>query len=365
MNNIFPRDAFEKVAEARGHSKEFILSALEYADKLIKSELPVLFSTKHFCEVIDITYGELKKIILNRTNQYGNFKIRKKSGGFREIRSPKEKLKNIQKWILNNILSKVSPHGSCIGFKKGDSIIKNALPHLGKEAILKFDLFHFFDTVTEKRVYSIFKSLGYHSNLAVDLAKLCTVPSFPSHKKKFLENFNISDNPFPFDSFLPQGAPTSPALANLVAGHMDKRFKGLADFLGLDYSRYADDLTFSGNYECLPNVNFVKKIILEEGFYINESKTCLRREGQQRKVTGIIVSGDTSKVPKAYKKDIWKHLYFLNKFGVKKHLRNIKNNKSSFQDWLLGRIMFVRSVEFEEGNRMLYKYNQVNWPFYE
>jgi RNA-directed DNA polymerase len=168
-----------------------------------------------------------------------------------------------------------------------------------------------------------------------------------------------------YDSYLPQGAPTSPALANLVAYGLDRRLSGLATNLGVRYTRYADDLTFSGNYSQLPKLGLINTIVRSEGFYINPSKTSLRRRGQQQKVTGLIVSGTIVKVPKKYKKEVWKHLYFAKKFGVYKHLENIKNSKFAFQDWLLGRIMFIRSIELEEGNKMLHEFYQIKWPFYD
>ncbi|MDW3038324.1 MULTISPECIES: reverse transcriptase family protein [Bacillus cereus group] len=369
MNGDFPRNDFINQAKAEGHSKEFIQSTTEYAEKLENLGLPVLYSLKHLALTLDIPYIQIREIIRNRRKYYGLFKISKKVKGYREIRCPQNTLKDIQHWILYSILAKVRTHESCIGFKKGDSIKKNATIHLGQPAILKLDLYRFFDMVTEKQVYNVFKSLGYHPNLAVDLAKLCTVTETGEYVQKLYQdtcptNFIYHDHPF-----LPQGAPSSPALANLVLYRLDVRLKGLADFLGVQYTRYADDITFSGEDDRLPKISLIDKIVRDEGFYLNHSKILLRKKGQQQKVTGLIVSGTSLRVPRKYKRDIWKHLLFLKKRGVKEHLEYIKNksgsNKSAYRDWLLGKIMFVKSIEPTVGNKMLFEFNQIKWPFYD
>lgn len=365
MNGDFPRDEFIRRARIEGHSEEFIRQTQIYIDALEDKQMPVIFSLKHFSEIIDIPYSELENIIFSREKYYGLFKLEKKRGGKREIRCPNSKLKSIQRWILRQILDKIPTHNSCKGFRKGASISQNALPHLHASSILKVDLFHFFDSISERRVYSVFKSAGYHPNLAVELAKLCT---FPANDK--YENAIIDDPCYPSnfqlnESYLPQGAPTSPALANLVVRGLDIRLSSLATSLGAHYTRYADDLTFSGEFDALPKIRKIKEIVREEGFFLNNSKTSLRQKGQQQKVTGLIVSGNQLRVPKKYKREISKHIHFARKFGPQQHLRNISSDRASFQDWLLGKIMFVRSIEPNVGEDMLVKFNQIDWPFYD
>jgi hypothetical protein len=201
---------------------------------------------------------------------YNYFRLRKKSGGVREIMVPDPELKNIQRWILCYILEKINLHDKCTGFRKNKSIKDNAGVHVNQEVILKVDLLRFFDTITRARVIGLFKSLGYHPNLSIDLAKLTTA----EHRKSYWiglsedEKSLINTN----TAILPQGAPTSPAIANIICRKLDLRFAQLGKKIGYKYSRYADDLTFSGKFNNLPSMNVIKKIIKEEGFFINEKK---------------------------------------------------------------------------------------------
>ena len=114
----------------------------------------------------------------NRIDSYKRFKLKKKRGCFRVIQTPNDELKYLQRWILKNILEKVPSHESCKGFDKNTSIKQNADTHLKSDAILKLDLLRFYDSINEKRIYGIFKSFGYHPNLAVSLAKICTIVPF-------------------------------------------------------------------------------------------------------------------------------------------------------------------------------------------
>ena len=365
MTYVFPRDIYIQEAQSSGHSQEFIDATLSYAEKLTSRGLAVIFSRKHLANYLGIPYYDLTKMIDSTYRHYGTFRLRKKRGGYREIRSPDNHLKAVQRWILDVILKPVQPHPASIGFKTGDSIIDNAALHVGKTALLKTDLFRFFDTISAKQVYAVFRSLGYHKNLAVDLAKLCTVDITYSDLENIYEDVACPQNYICNNTVLPQGAPTSPALANLVARKLDSRLSALVQKLDVSYSRYADDLTFSGPLESLPSLGIISKIVREEGFYLNYCKTVYRKAGQQMKVTGLIVSGDIPRVPKAYKRDVRKHLYFASRLGPEEHLRNIGSTKSSFRDWLLGRIIFIRSVEPEVGNAFLEQFNSISWPLYE
>jgi hypothetical protein len=174
MINVFSRDDYIKAAKELGHSQEFIDGILIYRDVLVSRNLPVIFSTQHLAELLEMNYDELKDVIYNSTEEYNNFKISKKHGGFRVIMAPKDRLKYIQLWIKTNILEQIQVSSACKGFVKGQSIKTNAQVHEGKKIILKVDLLKFFDTINENRVYGMFKSFGYDSKLAFDLAKLTT-----------------------------------------------------------------------------------------------------------------------------------------------------------------------------------------------
>ena len=223
----------------------------------------------------------------------------------------------------------------------------------------------FFDTITESRVYGIFHSLGYHSNLAVDLAKLCTAYLNPNYINSFDEVTKIKLQNITNKAVLPQGAPTSPALSNIVARRLDKRLWGYAKNNNLQYSRYADDITFSGKGEKTIKISILSKIIQEEGFEINKSKIrYYEKSSNKHIVTGLIVS-DKIKIPKNFKKEIERHLYFCLKYGVEDHLKFLEkktgNRKGFFKEWIRGKICFIKMVEPEEGEKLFAKYNLINW----
>lgn len=361
MNSVFPRNEYIEIAKKEGHSEEFIDESLEYVNNLVVNNLPVIFSTKHLAELLKISYKDLMNIIYNREDEYSNFKIRKKRTGYREIMSPSENLKYIQRWINNSILKKVKLEKCCKGFIQGSSIKNNAEIHENKDAILKFDLLRFFDTINEKRVYGVFRNLGYAKNLAVDLAKITTVESSFLYWESALKNVNeLKGFAGNLNTILPQGAPTSPYLSNIIATQMDKRLSALSSKLGVVYSRYADDIVFSGELDKLPSANTVEKIIRQEGFLVNRSKTKIQKRGNRQIVTGLTVTNGVH-VPKKYKKDIWYHLHYCNLAGPKAHLIKNKIYKSNFKDWLFGRICFVYSIEPEVGKKMMDAFNEILW----
>ena len=159
---------------------------------------------------------------------------------------------------------------------------------------------------------------------------------------------------------LPQGAPTSPYLANLLATGMDRRFQGYANKNSLRYTRYADDRTISGDRQDLPSTGLVVHIVCQEGFFVNFSK--LKRCGPARRkvVTGLIINEGVH-IPKVYKRNIRRHLYYARKFGVVSHLSKIGCDKKAFADWLLGSIHYINSVEPNVAEEMLKEYSMVQW----
>lgn len=362
----FPLDTFIEKAQVLEHTKEYIDDISKYANNLQNKDIPVIFSLPHLCLLAGISIKHIFKICeSNRITEYKRFKLKKKRGGYRVIQTPEDELKYLQRWILYNILEKIPSHQSCKGFDKESSIKQNAEIHLNKESILKIDLLRFYDSINEKRIYGIFKSLGYHNNLAVSFAKICTL--LPDHvflssfKKNelSLKNRIVKSN----EGVLPQGSPSSPKLSNLVTRHLDVRLTELAKKRNLSYSRYADDLTFSGDSEILKvTKKVIYKIIREENFYINYNKTKFLKRGNPFLVTGLSVNNKVVTIPKKRKIDIEHHLFHCIKNGVESHLKKCGIKKRNFKDWLLGNIAFVFSVEKEKGEKYFSDFNKIEWP---
>ncbi len=359
MKEISPRYNINK------HSKKFFIEINKYKENLSNNGLPVIYSLKHFALLLDMEHFEILNIIENREKYYRYFYLKKKSGGVREICTPVEKLKFIQQVIYKNILCKVILSDYCTGFRKKYSIKDNAKIHENNDIILKMDLLRFFDSISEQRVFGMFKELGYHTNLSVNLAKL-TCNSASRDYLKELINLGIvpKNNGGFYYSRLTQGSPTSPIISNIILRKLDKRLGRLAERLGANYSRYADDLTFSGCRDNIPSIKFIEKIIQEEGFSVNHKKTNIQKKGSRQIVTGLTVTNGVH-VPKKYKEDIKRHLYYCKKYGVYSHLNYLKEkkriNKNNFYDWLLGRIYYVKSVEPKVGKKMLGEFNKIDW----
>lgn len=348
------------------HSKEFEQDIKLYADNLKQKNLPVIYSLPHLCILSGVNLKNVREIVKSdRIESYKKFKLRKRRGGFRNIQSPKSQLKYLQRWILKYILENVSSHNNCKGFDKASSIRENASVHLNSQALLKMDLLRFFDSINERRIFGVFKSLGYHPNLCVSMAKICTVVPdkyfLSSFKKKEneIKNYLVSKK----EGILAQGSPTSPKLSNLVSINLDKRLTGLANKYGLKYSRYADDLTFSGNFNQLQKIKkIVYRIIRDEAFFPNYSKTKFVKVGGKYVVTGLNVQNNMISVPQKKKKEIEHHLYHCKNNGVRKHLKIAKIKNRNFKDWLYGNICFVFSIEEKTGMEYFKEFNKIEWP---
>ncbi len=263
-------------------------------DRKLLNELgiPILAGNPDIARRLGVSTGELCWLAFPKrfdtVDHYREFHIPKLNGGERRILAPKKKLKAAQRWILKNILTaervRGLVHENVHGFRRGKSVATNARPHVGAEVVVHLDLTDFFETITLPRVRGIFRKLGYSHVAATTLAILCTVYIGRVDETKTGSRKQV----------LPQGAPTSPAITNLVCNKLDRRLAGLARRYGVKYTRYADDITFSGGKSfCNALRRFlptVRRIIREERFTINEKKVHVARKGARQSVTGIVVN---------------------------------------------------------------------------
>ncbi len=262
-------------------------------ERLQAHDLPVLHSPKMLAEAMGITLNELRFLAYqrktSRINHYQRFQIVKKTGGLRDIAAPMPRLKRVQYWLLDNILHKLALHNAAHGFVPGRSIISNAQPHTAKALVINLDLENFFPSIRYARVKGLFKSLGYSESLATVLGLLCTEAAVDEI---------ILDGETWFvmrgERHLPQGAPTSPMISNLLARSLDRRLQGIATKYGYAYTRYADDLSFSCEKPYTANVTrllwAVRQTVQEEGFKLHPDKTRLMHQGRRQEVTGLVVN---------------------------------------------------------------------------
>lgn len=203
---------------------------------------------------------------------YTEFTVPKRAGGTRRINAPDRALKAVQRRILRRLLARLRAHPAAMGFERGRSIVTNALPHVGKAVVLRMDLQDFFGTTSARRVRDYFRRIGWNGEAADLLTRLCT-----------------------HEGGLPQGAPTSPRLSNLVNHKLDARLAGLARRFGATYTRYADDLTFSFAADDAAAVRAVirgtRKIVGTAGYTTHKRrKLNVRRAYQRQTVTGLVVN---------------------------------------------------------------------------
>lgn len=217
---------------------------------------------------LDLTEAELSGVQVS----YNQFSIPKRTGGMRTILSPNRDLKALQRRILHRLLKRIPVHPAAIGFESHRSIVTNALPHVGKQIVLKMDVREFFTSTSSHRIRDFFERIGWSRKAASLLTSLCT-----------------------YEGGLPQGAPTSPRLSNLVNARMDARLAASARKLGAAYTRYADDLTFSftddKSVECHRLIRITKLVLKDFGYELHTRKKLhIRRQHQQQIVTGLVVN---------------------------------------------------------------------------
>ncbi|MDP1827002.1 MAG: reverse transcriptase family protein [Archangium sp.] len=253
--------------------------------------LPVWRDEAALAEGLGLTVNTLRHLsthrLRERVSHYLAFAIPKRSGGERVIHAPKKRLKRVLRQVNALLVDKLPVHGAAHGFVKGRSVKTNAEPHVGRAVLVKLDLKDFFPTVTFARVRGLLIALGYGYPVAATLAALVT----ESERQRVELDGQVCFVPIG-PRVCVQGAPTSPGLCNAMVRRMDSRLTGLAKKLGFTYSRYADDLAFSGDDVAQVQVLIQRasRIIHTEGFVVNGEKTRVMRRGGAQRIAGVTVN---------------------------------------------------------------------------
>jgi RNA-directed DNA polymerase len=313
------------------HSEEIALGIKDYALNLISQNLPVIFSLTHLAHITGVDSSILEQSIARTRERadYNIFAIRKRSGGKRYIHASRSELFSVQKFLNQELLQKLSCHSSAYAFSKGSSIYKCAAQHCDARWLLQFDLKDFFYSINEHQVFDLFLSLGYKKLLAFEMARICTTTRLPLEKRKYLIEIEkwrrISENlpyePLSTIGVLPQGAPTSPMLSNMIAKDLDVDISKYATSNNLIYTRYADDITLSAYSLDKKRIgkilNSVHHLIIEHGFHENLKKRRVSGPGSRKVVLGLLIDNEKPRLQKHTKKRINGILYAINKFGLK------------------------------------------------
>ena len=265
----------------------------------------------------------LYSISNNIEKNYKIYKIKKKNGKYRTIHEPLALLKHIQRSILNNILNNKSISKYAKAYHKGVSIKDNALPHVKKKIILKLDIKDFFENISFIDVYNCCFPIEYFPKaVGMLLTVLCT-----------------------YDNHLIQGAPTSAYISNLVMKEFDEELGSWCDENDIAYTRYSDDMTFSGNFYPGDIIAKVRKMLYKLGLELNNNKIHVVHQSANQNVTGITVN-EKPQVNAKYRKQIRQEIYYIHKFGIKSHLSkcHINVDKTKYVNMLYSKILFVLQV---------------------
>lgn len=328
---------FTEAARASKKSTQYIERCLRYAKPLIDQGLPVIYNVDHFSKLVGVKVEYLYLMANASRSFYRNFRIPKSNGKMRQISAPLPLLKDVQRFILTEILCRMPCHPCAKAYIKKHTLKDNAKFHRNQKILLKIDIQDYFPSLRTERVYFFFYNLGYTKALSGLFANLCTL-----------------------SGGLPQGAPTSPYLSNLLTIQLDQQlFEYCRDNGTLRYTRYADDISISGCFEPREVILNAYDIIEQNGLRPNKEKTHVIGQHMQQNVTGIVVNKKLQ-VSKAYRKRIRADIYYIRKYGVDEHLERIATNanecdKELYLQQLLGRVAYCLQINPKDKEMREYK----------
>jgi RNA-directed DNA polymerase len=334
-------------------------------------QLPIINNTSELCRFLDLdSIEELEWLIAPNKHSglnlhhYAMRLVKKRTGGFRILESPRSRLKFVQRIILHEILDRVPPSDACFGFVKQRNVMQFASVHCGQRIVLRMDLEDFFPNIGVGRIHAMWRTLGYADSVATYLTWLCTVPrrslsdeqweSIPTEFRRQIESNFQRDR-------LPQGAPTSGAIANLIAHRMDRRLMGLMAKTGGRYSRYADDCAFSwkkiGRKHVARLAAWIAAIAMDCDFKVNFRKTRIMHQSQRQSLAGIIVN-EQPNLDRATTDNLRALLFNCVRFGPdsQNHARD-----QNFREQLRGRIAWIQHVKPTLGLKLMKLYKEISW----
>lgn len=336
--------------------------------------LPPILTLGHLAQRTGVSWFQLRLIVESgRWTNYTFFRIRKRSGGHRQISVPDTKLMIVQRWIAGHILAALPVHRASFAFAPKSSIVGCAAQHTGARWLIKLDIAGFFGAVSEIQVYRVFLDAGYAPLVAFELARLCT--HAPSGSKRYGRQewlAHATHRPIyayrhPHIGYLPQGAPTSPMLSNLVMRGPDRKIATLATKAGLTYTRYSDDITFSttGVFDRAKAMAVVREttaILRATGLEVNGRKTRIVPPGARKVVLGLLVDGKVPQLTREFRDRVRQHLHYLETRGPEAHraARNFDTVAGLYRH-VRGLIDFANSVDAVFADRMLTKFDAVRW----
>jgi hypothetical protein len=351
------------------HIRQYNLQAIPTPPVRFSCEIPQLQNLKQLAVWLGLSFGQLENYAANwrtpsqatqtRFRHYHYHWVKKKHG-YRLIEAPKQRMADVQRQIYQGILVHVPLHKACHGFRKKHSCRSYVEPHAGKNIVIHMDLENFFSAIPIRRIHALFTTIGYSETVAKRLAGLCNNQT-PINIIKQNPQLSWQQRKQLQAPHLPQGSPSSPVLANLSAYKLDLRLAALAKKLGADYTRYADDLAFSGDSSFARIAQhflvLVAQIAASEGFSVNHRKTRIMRQGVCQRLTGMTLNCFPNYSRKDY--DLLKAiLYNCVKFDPQSQNRKQHPN---FKAHLQGRIAYVHSLNPGKAKKLYRLYEKIKW----
>jgi RNA-directed DNA polymerase len=325
------KDAFIKEAHKTGFSLTNIQRCLDYSEVLFSHQVPVIYNPSHLSALVGYKKEYLKKASLFPNYFYRDFKVAKKNGGKRMISEPLPSLKEIQIWILRNILYKIPVSAFAKAYKPQVTLLENLRFHKSQPKVFTLDLENFFPSIATEAVENEFLKLGYSKIVSKLLSRLCT------------RNGN-----------LPQGAPTSPYLSNLIFKEADASIASYCKEHKIRYTRYADDMSFSGDFDHVALLKKVTETVEKLNLRINSKKTKLMTPNMRQTITGVVVN-QKPQVIFHKRNELRQALYYIRKFGFEEHREYKEIDQRNYLEHLLGKINFVLQINPKDAEFIKYK----------
>jgi RNA-directed DNA polymerase len=321
---------YRQIGRQRAINPEIIERALQQAEQVEKRGLPSVLTLGHLAHLTGASYDYLREIIERERDAYKPFRIRKRNGGARLIAAPEPQLAAVQKWIASNILNNIKASAASCAYAPGSSPLKCATRHVGARWLIKIDIHDFFESVSERSAYRVFRSVGYQPLVALELARICTrlphgeeAEKLKWHVERRRPSVILSYRKSTL-GHLPQGAPSSPMLANLACRSLDTKLGTLSEDHGLIYTRYSDDIVFSTGSNFSPKlagalIKDAQRILNAFGHVLHGKKISVAPPGARKIVLGLLVDGDRPRLTKEYRARIGDHVRGIAKFGLRDH----------------------------------------------
>ncbi|HEX5884660.1 MAG TPA: reverse transcriptase family protein [Pyrinomonadaceae bacterium] len=379
---------FVRAGELAGIEAEILENAVAVAEHTlgVRSPGPPILTLGHLGHLTGLSVKYLRSLVArDGDDPYRQFTIRKRPvpgqpPRLRFIAVPEPQLIGLQRWILSEILERAPCHPASVAYVRGSRLFQAANQHRRAQWLIKIDVRDFFESITEIDVYRVFLERGYQPLTALELARICTrlrdvhressAPTPRNRRTKMRGSESVAAYYSSVMGTLPQGAPTSPMLANLAVQGLDEKLQAIADKVGLRYTRYADDLIFStadksfGRERSIQFIGDAYSALGEHGLTPNTSKTLIVPPGARKVVLGLLVDGPKPRLTRDFRAKMRMHLHFLlhKNVGPKAHASNRGfSSAEGLRQHLLGLISFAAQIDRSFANECRRQFRLVEW----